>query len=100
VAPDFPMVWRLTFGAAGVIGIVAIVLLARDLRASAPGAAIAIGIAGVVLYAGLLLVAVLADVLKSAGIAPIQAEAMLVSAVAFLGVQVAWVVGMSKALPV
>lgn len=97
VAPEFPIVWRLVFGAAGVVGVVAIVLLVRDLRASARGAAIAIGIAGVLLYAGFIAVAVLADALKAAGIAPIQVEAFLVSAVAFLGVQVAWVVGMSRA---
>ncbi|HWK19152.1 MAG TPA: hypothetical protein VNR37_00065 [Microbacteriaceae bacterium] len=97
VAPEFPIVWRLTFGAAGIVGLVAIVLLARDLRRVARGAAIAIGIAGVVLYAGMLAVAVLADLLKSAGIAPIQAEAFFVCAIAFLGVQVAWVVGMSRA---
>lgn len=97
VAPEFPIVWRLTFGAAGVIGLIAIVLLARDLRAVAPVAAITIGIAGIVLYAGMLAVAVLADVLKSAGVAPIQAEAFLVCGIAFLGVQVAWVVGMSRA---
>jgi len=95
VAPDLPIVWRLTFGAAGLIGVLSTVLLARDLRASAPRAAIAIGIAGVVLYIGMLAVAVLADVLKSAGVAPIQVEAFLVCAVAFLGVQVAWVVNMS-----
>ena len=95
VAPEIPIVWRLTFGAAGVVGIIAIVLLARDLRPVARGAAIAIGVAGVLLYAGLLGVAVLADVLKSGGIAPIQVESFFVSAIAFLGVQVAWVVGMS-----
>ena len=97
VAPDFPVVWRLTFGAAGAVGLVAMVLVARDLRATAPGAAIAVGIAGVILYAGLIAVAALADVIKAAGVAPIQVEAFLVSAAAFLGVQVAWVVSMSRA---
>ncbi|MBO9578743.1 MAG: hypothetical protein J7480_08270 [Microbacteriaceae bacterium] len=99
VAPDFPIVWRVTFGLAGAVGLVGIVLLARDLRAKARGAAIAIGIAGVVVYAGLIAVAILADVLRGAGIPPIQVEAFLVSAAAFLGVQIAWVVAMHREPP-
>ena len=96
VAPEFPLVWRCAFGAAGAVGLIAMMLVARDLWGASRGAAIAVGIAGVVIYAGLILVAVLADVVRAAGVAPIQAEAFLVSAAAFLGVQVAWAVSMSR----
>lgn len=103
VAPDVPMVWRVSFGAAGVIGAVGLAMLGMGLRRT-PDLKIAgtlIAAFGVPVYAAITAVAVLSPAIARQNwtLRPIQIEALLVAAMAFIGVQIAWAVGMTRPRP-
>lgn len=97
VAPNISMVWRTSFGIAGVVGAVGVALLARDLRITTdarvtPVLFVALGVP---LYLLVAVVAAFPQTFAGDGFKPIQAEAILVSLLVFLGVQEAWVVSMT-----
>ena len=100
VAPDVPMVWRVSFGAAGVVGAVGLGMLGTGLRRTADlrTAGTLIAAFGIPVYAAITAVAVLSPTIARQGwsLRPIQIEALLVAAMAFLGVQIAWAVGMTR----
>lgn len=97
VAPDIALVWRTSFGIAGIIGAIGVALLARDLRRTtdakvAPALFILLGVP---LYLLVTVVAAFPQAFAGENFRPIQAEATLVSLIVFLGVQEAWVVSMT-----
>lgn len=100
VAPDVPAVWRLSFGTAGVIGAVGMAMLGLGLRHTAQlrTAGTLIAALGIPVYVAFTVVALLSPAIARQGwsVRPIQIEAFLVAAMAFLGVQTAWVVGMTR----
>jgi hypothetical protein len=97
VAPDIAMVWRVSFGIAGVVGAIGVALLARDIRRTtdatvAPGLFLVLGVP---LYLLVVIVAAFPQGFVGENFKAIQAEAMLVTLLVFLGVQEAWVVSMT-----
>jgi len=99
VAPDEPVVWRFAFSGAGVVGAVGIALLAREMWASTEAriAPVLFAILGVPLYILVVAIAWEPSLVADAGLTlkPIQIEGLIFSVIAFLGVQEAWVVGMT-----
>lgn len=97
VAPDITMVWRVSFGIAGVIGTIGVALLARDVRATtdAKVAPALFLLFGVPIYLLVVVVAVFPQAFAGGDFKAIQAEATLVTLLVFLGVQEAWVVSMT-----
>lgn len=90
---DAPLVWRLTFGLAGVAGMTAVIVASRGI-ANPTGAIAAIGRyewVALPLYAVLTLVAVRPDLVQSAvGLAPLQVEGVIMTLLVFLGIVFAW----------
>jgi hypothetical protein len=90
---DAPIVWRLTFGLAGVAGMVAVVVASRGV-ANPTGAIAAIGRyewIALPLYAVLTLVAIRPDLVQSTvGLAPLQVEGAVMTLLVFLGIIFAW----------
>lgn len=90
---DAPLVWRFTFGLAGVAGMTAVVVASRGI-ADPTGAIAAIGRyewIALPLYAVLTLVAIRPDMVQSAvGLAPLQVEGVIMTLLVFLGIIFAW----------
>ena len=101
VAPDLPLVWRLSFSAAGVAGGIGVAMLAREVHRTrdAPVVASLFALVGVPLYLLVIAAAVFPESFSGDQWRPIQTEAALVSLIAFLGVQEAWVVSMTPPKP-
>ena len=90
LAGDQTIVWRATFALAGTFGLIAVILLVHARGRSLPGA---VGhYLSVPLYGLLTVVAVAPDVLTSLGLtlAPLQVEGIILSALVFLGINLAW----------
>ena len=90
---DAPIIWRLTFGLAGIAGMVAVVVASRGV-ANPTGAIAAIGRyewLALPLYAVLTIVAIRPDLVESAvGLAPLQVEGAVMTVLVFLGIIFAW----------
>jgi hypothetical protein len=90
---DSPIVWRLTFGSAGLAGMVAVVVASRGVQ-EPTGAIAAIGKAewiALPLYAVLTLVAFRPDLVQSSvGLIPLQVEGIVMTLLVFLGIIFAW----------
>lgn len=90
---DAPLVWRLTFGVAGVAGMTAVVVASRGI-ANPTGAIAAIGRyewVALPMYAVLTLVAIRPDLVQSAvGLAALQVEGVIMTLLVFLGIVFAW----------
>ena len=90
---DAPLVWRFTFGLAGVAGMVAVVIASRGI-AEPTGAIAAIARyewLALPLYAVITLVAIRPDLVQSAvGLAPLQVEGSIMTLLVFLGILFAW----------
>jgi hypothetical protein len=90
---DAPIVWRITFGSAGVAGLIAVLLASRGVQ-EPTGAIAAIGKAewiALPLYAVLTLVAVRPDLVQSAvGLIPLQVEGIVMTLLVFMGILFAW----------
>jgi len=98
VAPDEPVVWRIAFGLAGVVGAVGIVMLAGELakRSGMRFAPTVFLVMGVPLYVLVSVVSLLpAPTSPDVALTPIQIEALLLSLIVFMGAQEAWVVSMA-----
>lgn len=91
LASELNILWRVAFILAGVIGLIetAMMLRARG-QAPQPGFAGAGRAAALALYVLIVLAAVFTDALKSVGITPLLVEAILLSLLVLLGVQLAW----------
>jgi len=90
---DAPLVWRLTFGLAGVTGMIAVVIASRGI-VDPTGAIAAIGrfeLLALPLYAVVTLVAIRPDLVRSVvGVEPLQFEGVVMTLLVFLGIVFAW----------
>ena len=90
---DAPIVWRLTFGTAGIAGMVAVVVASRGIE-DPTGAIASIGRFEWVafpLYAILTLVAFRPEIVQdSIQLAPLQVEGVVMTFLVFLGIMFAW----------
>lgn len=90
---DAPIVWRITFGTAGIAGMVAVVVASRGVQ-DPTGAIAAIGRAewlALPLYAVLTIVAISPDVAGSTfGLIPLQVEGIVMTLLVFFGIVFAW----------
>jgi hypothetical protein len=90
---DAPIVWRLTFGLAGIAGMLAVLVASRGIE-NATGAIAAIGRAewiALPLYAVLTLVAIRPDLVQPAiGLIPLQVEGVVMTLLVFFGIVFAW----------
>lgn len=90
---DAPLIWRLTFGVAGITGMVAVVIASRGIP-DPSGAIAAIGrfeLIAFPLYAIVTLVALRPELVRTAlGIEPLQVEGALMTLLVFLGIIFAW----------
>lgn len=101
VAPDKPLLWRTSFAIAGLVGAFGMVLLANAIQTRL-GASILANVlraAAVPAYALVAIVALFPALAREIGLTPLQAEAILLCILIFLGVQAAWVVSMSRSKP-
>ena len=90
---DAPLIWRLTFGVAGITGMVAVVVASRGIP-DPSGAIAAIArfeLIAFPLYAIVTLVALRPELVRTAlGIEPLQVEGALMTLLVFLGIIFAW----------
>ena len=90
---DAPLVWRLTFGSAGVAGMIAVVVASRGIK-DPTGAIAAIGRfewVALPLYAVLTIVAIRPDLIRTTvGLEPLQVEGVIMTLLVFLGIVFAW----------
>jgi hypothetical protein len=90
---DAPIIWRLTFGLAGVAGMVAVLVASRGVS-HPTGAIAAIGRyewLALPLYAVLTIVAIRPDLVQTTvGLAPLQVEGAVMTLLVFLGIIFAW----------
>lgn len=90
---DAPLVWRLTFGSAGVAGMMAVLVASRGIK-DPTGAIAAIGRfewVALPLYAVLTIVAIRPDLIRTTvGLEPLQVEGVIMTLLVFLGIVFAW----------
>lgn len=90
---DAPLVWRLTFGTAGVAGMVAVVIASRGVS-EPTGAIAAIGRyewLALPLYAVLTIVAIRPELIRANfALEPLQVEGTIMTFLVFLGIVFAW----------
>ena len=95
VAPDQPMVWRLTFISAGAVGIGGVLLVLRAIREDMNAPALARTIQWVVLPVYALITILAFDPglpgTLGLGLTALQVEAIIVTALLFFGVEAAWI---------
>jgi hypothetical protein len=91
---ELPLVWRITFGTAGVVGMVASVMGARGAGTST-GSTSSIGRwmwLGLPLYAVITMVALRPDLVRSRlALEPLQIEGSIMTLLVLLGISFAWV---------
>jgi hypothetical protein len=90
---DAPLVWRLTFGAAGVAGMIGVLTASRGV-ADPTGAIAAIGRyewVALPMYALITLVALRPDLVRTlVGLEALQVEGVVMTLLVFLGIVFAW----------
>lgn len=90
---DAPLIWRLTFGAAGIAGMVAVVLASQWVK-EPTGAIATIGRfewLALPLYLVLTIVAFSPDLVRDTfGLQPLQVEGAIMTLLVFLGIIFAW----------
>jgi hypothetical protein len=91
---DLPVLWRITFATAGIVGMVAVVLAGR-LRASQGGAVASVGRwiwMGIPLYAIITIVALDPNLVRAnLAVEPLQVEGSVMTLLVALGIMFAWV---------
>lgn len=90
---DTPVLWRLTFGGAGVLGLVATLLIVTGTPAEGAGGWLrpAALFVAAPLYALITLFAIWPEFARDwLGLQPLQVEGILLSLLVFLGVNLAW----------
>lgn len=94
VAPDEPLIWRGVFATAGILGMIGVMLIGRQMRLVTRAARHArlLTWIGVPVYLLIALVAIAPQALQGVGVslAPLQVEAVMLSALIILGAQAAW----------
>ncbi len=95
VAPDVAVLWRITFVAAGILGLIGAGYVARALAEEydAPPFVRLIEWVAAPVYLVIALVAVAPEMIGSLGIplSPLQVEGIMLSLILFFGVQAAWI---------
>ena len=93
-APDQSWVWRVSFAAAGAVGVAGVALIARTLAEDSDCPRIVRWLQWVVLpvYVVVTLLAVVPGIVEAIGIGltPLQTEALVLALLLFFGVQSAW----------
>ncbi len=94
IAPDSPVLWRLSFATAGVAGLIGSGLLAATLRRRSSDAALAALLQwlAVPLYAIVTVVALNPQLVSGIGLTGLQAEGIALVLLLMLGTQSAWLV--------
>lgn len=96
IAPDAPILWRVTFGISGVFGLVGTALLVATIRRRPAAAGLAVGLQWVAapLYAIVTLVAIAPELVAGTGIGltALQVEGITLVLLILLGTQSAWLV--------
>jgi hypothetical protein len=104
VAPDTPLVWQLVFTAAGLLGVVGVLLLLQAVREEhdAPHLVAAIQWAVLPVYVLVTILALLPGIPSAIGLplSALQVEAIVVTAVLIFGVQSAWLLMIEPPRPV
>jgi len=98
VAPDVPVLWRVTFATAGVAGLIGSLLLVATMgrRASDVALVFLLQWVAVPLYAVVTMVAVNPDLASGIGLAPLQVEGITLVVLILLGTQSAWLVTFAR----
>lgn len=95
VAPDVALMWRVTFGAAGILGIIGAITVLRTLREEydAPRLVRVIEWIAIPAYAIVTIVAFAPELVGNLGLGltPLQVEGFTLAVLVFLGVQMAWI---------
>ena len=89
---NVPVVWQLTFGLAGIAGMIAVVLASRGVQ-NPTGAIAAIGRwewLALPLYAILTLVAIDPELLKGSDLSALQVEGIVMTLLVLIGIMFAW----------
>lgn len=89
---DAGLVWRGSFAVGGIIGAVEVLQIVIQGRGRGDGLTVRELANGVVflLYLAVILVAIAPDLPRSLGFQPLQVEAVLLSVLIFVGVQIVW----------
>ena len=98
VAPDVPLMWRITFATAGLTGMIgsALVIATVRRRASDAGVVVLLQWIAIPVYAVIALVAIVPTLVASLGLAPLQVEGIALVALILLGTQSAWLVTFAR----
>lgn len=90
---DQPLVWRITFGTAGALGMLASVMGARSVPRASTGGSLGRWLwLGLPLYAIVTMVAIRPDLVRSRlALEPLQVEGLVMSLLVLLGIMFAWV---------
>jgi hypothetical protein len=98
VAPDVPVLWRVTFATAGVAGLIGSLLLVATMgrRASDVALVFLLQWVAVPLYAVVTMVAVNPDLASGIGLTPLQVEGITLVVLILLGTQSAWLVTFAR----
>jgi hypothetical protein len=96
VAPDVPLLWRITFATAGIAGLIGSGLVAATMRrrASDVGLAVLLQWVAMPIYGIVALVAISPTIVGGLGLGltPLQVEAISLVVLVLLGTQSAWLV--------
>ena len=96
VAPDVPLLWRITFATAGIAGLIGSGLVAATMRrrASDVGLAVLLQWVAMPIYGIVALVAISPTIVAGLGLGltPLQVEAISLVTLVLLGTQSAWLV--------
>jgi hypothetical protein len=94
VAPDAPFLWRITFAAAGLAGLIGALLVIATIRrrASDPGPVMLLQWMAVAAYAIVTVVAVSPTLVSGFGLTALQVEGIALVVLILLGTQSAWLV--------
>jgi len=92
IDPNSKTLWRASFAASAVVGVAALAALRPNARIRTTGVMAALHWTAVVIYALIALIAIWPGSVDAVGmsLAPLRAEALLLSLLLFLGVTVAW----------
>ena len=94
VAPDAPLMWRITFATAGLAGMIgsALVIATVRRRASDVGLVVLLQWVAVPVYALVTVVAIVPTLVTGLGLTPLQVEGIALVVLILLGTQSAWLV--------
>ena len=98
VAPDVPILWRVTFATAGGVGLIGTLLMIRTMgrRSADTGLVFGLQWIAVPLYALVTIVAISPELVGGIGLTPLQVEGITLVILIMLGTQSAWLVTFAR----